>query len=446
MPPAADKPASSVRRLAPQMPLMAAVIALVLSTCAQSFGVTEGSLLAGEAGRIRTASEPAPAGMSSPSALPPPALPTNPPPGQVPLQQQAHSQVTTPRAGPPADVDLQPVTALQPKVRLEGDADGRDLVQQALDVAGVAHATAITLGEMQVQAPTGSADVSVAAVDPEGFRVLTPQVTADAVDVWKRIIEGDAAFTHDVGYDLELELGGHVPVGEEGHTLRVGAYASNGVPPVAEAVVSTETARELGVEGREVLLVSITGDEPAEAVATRLAQATGLDAEVLEDPVPRQAFLTGADARQAFESFTYIDNGDGMIQIDPAWVRRNIASAEVPVFGGHVVCHRLLIPQLRGALQEVVDRGLDHLIDPRQYGGCWVPRHIDFNPSKPLSMHSWGLAVDFNVSTNQLGAPPQMDPRIVEIFESWGFVWGGRWRRPDGMHFELGALLQSPQG
>jgi hypothetical protein len=105
-----------------------------------------------------------------------------------------------------------------------------------------------------------------------------------------------------------------------------------------------------------------------------------------------------------------------------------------------------MVAQLRGALQEVADRGLAHLIDPGQYGGCWVPRHIDWNPSKALSMHSWGLAVDLNVSTNGLGQPPQMDPRVVEIFDRWGFVWGGRWTRPDGMHFELGAVLDTPQG
>ena len=62
-------------------------------------------------------------------------------------------------------------------------------------------------------------------------------------------------------------------------------------------------------------------------------------------------------------------------------------------------------------------------------------------------MHSWGLAADFNVSTNGLGMKPKMDPRIVAVFDRWGFVWGGRWSRPDGMHFELGALVQnSPQG
>ena len=51
-----------------------------------------------------------------------------------------------------------------------------------------------------------------------------------------------------------------------------------------------------------------------------------------------------------------------------------------------------------------------------------------------------GNAVDLNVSTNQLGTEGDMPPRIVEIFERWGFVWGGDWSRPDPMHFELGHL------
>ena len=39
-------------------------------------------------------------------------------------------------------------------------------------------------------------------------------------------------------------------------------------------------------------------------------------------------------------------------------------------------------------------------------------------------------------------AGSQLDARIVEIFEKWGFEWGGRWKpRPDPMHFELARLI-----
>jgi hypothetical protein len=108
----------------------------------------------------------------------------------------------------------------------------------------------------------------------------------------------------------------------------------------------------------------------------------------------------------------------------------------VPLLGT-VTCHRFLFPRLSGALGQIEESGLADLIDPRQYGGCYVPRFIDRDPSKPLSMHAFGLAIDLNVSDNPLGSGGNMDPRIVEIFESWGFEWGGLWARPDPMHFEL---------
>ena len=51
----------------------------------------------------------------------------------------------------------------------------------------------------------------------------------------------------------------------------------------------------------------------------------------------------------------------------------------------------------------------------------------------------WGSAIDVNVSTNPLGARPHQDPRLVRAFAQAGFVWGGRFLRPDGMHFEYGC-------
>ncbi|MCP3853911.1 MAG: M15 family metallopeptidase, partial [Actinomycetia bacterium] len=34
------------------------------------------------------------------------------------------------------------------------------------------------------------------------------------------------------------------------------------------------------------------------------------------------------------------------------------------------------------------------------------------------------------------GGRVSMNARVVEIFSEHGFVWGGTWTRPDGMHFE----------
>ena len=378
--------------------------------------------------------------------LPLPTLPGTDPSQRQPAPVTGATQPFDGAVIQPADdigrqpASFRPVKVGLPRLRVDG-VGGRRAARKVRRLDGVSHTAELRLGTVTIK----RRDVRVAAVRPRQFRVLTPQVTADEVGVWQRLIEGDAAFTHDAGNRLRAELGATVAA-ERGQTLRVGAYASNGVPPVADVVVSRATGDRLGLNGRRSLLVAVEdGVEPG-ALADAIEQATGGRVAVLEEPQTRRAFLTGADARSRFEPFDYVDYGDGMIQIDPAWVRRNIVRRQVPILRGEVMCHRLMVDQLAGALAEIEDRGLAHLIDPSDYGGCWVPRHIDFNPAKPLSMHAWGLAADFNVSTNGLGRRPTMDRRIVRTFERWGFVWGGRWSRPDGMHFELGALLDSPRG
>lgn len=67
--------------------------------------------------------------------------------------------------------------------------------------------------------------------------------------------------------------------------------------------------------------------------------------------------------------------------------------------------------------------------------------------SEILSMHSFGIAIDLNANLSrywlwdeQRGTKSQRQsrvvPEIVEIFEREGFIWGGRWRHYDTMHFE----------
>ncbi|MCR4276810.1 MAG: M15 family metallopeptidase, partial [Candidatus Roizmanbacteria bacterium] len=59
-----------------------------------------------------------------------------------------------------------------------------------------------------------------------------------------------------------------------------------------------------------------------------------------------------------------------------------------------------------------------------------------------LSAHSFGIAVDINWEENCNGCSNYTMPmEIVDIFESYGFRWGGRYKsvfgsRIDAMHFE----------
>lgn len=68
------------------------------------------------------------------------------------------------------------------------------------------------------------------------------------------------------------------------------------------------------------------------------------------------------------------------------------------------------------------------------FDGCFALRKSRRNEKQ--SVHSWGLAIDLNAAENPLGAKPVMCLKLVDAFVMAGFVWGGTWNVPDGMHFQ----------
>lgn len=370
-----------------------------------------------------------------------------PPPVFVPDPFPTESSEAPPPAGQPI-ADPRPVVAddvepVRPDLLVRPDKVDSQGLFAALEIDGVRHLTGARELEVTVHAPVGPQQLKLLVVDPIAFRPLTPDATAKARAVWERLVEGEMVVRHDVAQKLQFVLGETVPVtGADGDQLgvRIGAFASNGTPPLADALIPWSLGAELGATSPNILVVAVSDEQRTDAVRERLVDVLGGNVTELEQPVEQRARLVGAGST-TFEPFTYVDHGDGMITIDPAWVRRNIVYADVPVFGT-VRCHKAMIPQLRSALQEVVDAGLAGQIDTSDYGGCWVPRHILFDPDRPISMHAWGLAIDFNVHTNMYGDSPTLSPRIVHIFQRWGFEWGGHWSTPDGMHFELNALIK----
>jgi hypothetical protein len=335
------------------------------------------------------------------------------------------------------------VPVYEPAVIVRAPEVGEDVLARAASTEGVAHVAAVTTLALATDGPEGERELTALVVDPTTFRGLTPEVTAQAPGVWERLADGDVVVRHDVAAELELELGGSLVVrtatGER--TLRVGAFASNGAPPLGDVVLPWAVGIEMGAGGATALVVAVDEDVDAGDTGEQLAGIVGdtAELEVRTAPEERTAALRGTTHR--FEPFSYTSIGDGMIQIDRAWVSRWIAPVEIPGIAT-TWCHRTMIPQLRAALAEIQAAGLYGHFEKDQFGGCYVPRHIDWNPSKPLSMHAWGLAIDFNTRDNWLGQTPMMDMRIVHIFEKWGFEWGGRWSRPDGMHFELARVIE----
>ncbi len=356
----------------------------------------------------------------------------------APAPQPTH----TAAAPVPATVEVR-----HPDLVIHPESTDPAALAHATEVDGVAHVAGVAqFDSLLVTAPGQGQPVKVLAVDPATFRSLTPEVTANAPGVWQRMAEGDIAIRHDVAHQLELQLGGNYELHGPKHAapVRIGAFASNGAPPLADVIVPRSVGSQLGVSGVNELIVSLEEHTDVKKAANRILEAIGGGTyEVREEPIRQQAsHLTGTgNVTGAIESFHYTDLGDGMIQIDSSWVSRYITTVDIPRLG-RTRMNRVMVPQFMAAIHEIEARGLLGELDPDQFAGCWVPRHIDWSPSRPLSMHAWGLAVDMNAQSNPLGARPTMDRRIVQIFQKWGFEWGGNWSRPDGMHFELDRIIQ----
>lgn len=316
--------------------------------------------------------------------------------------------------------------------------------EKGAETPGVAVAVPMTLSEQRVEGPDGVATLRVAGVDPLLFRSLAPEPTSAAEFVWTALVSGEAVVTFEGAETLGITGSGAVTVGDA--ELRAGAVADNGVPNLADVLVADFAAESAGLPGPRLLAVGVKDPDRAAAVGRALrrrfpdAKVRRLLGEVPDPIQPGAPEVVGESSGGLIGTLRFEVLDDGFIRPDPAWVAANITQADLPIIGS-VTCHRLLVPQLHAALNEIEQAGLAAEI--YEYNGCYVPRFIDRDPDNPLSMHAFGLAVDLNTPTNQLGTAGDMDPRVVEIFERWGFVWGGRWSRPDPMHFELGRVITS---
>lgn len=158
----------------------------------------------------------------------------------------------------------------------------------------------------------------------------------------------------------------------------------------------------------------------------------------------------------------------GSGSLDKGWFRENIVELHrshgnrlpnVPA-KWYVQVHRVVEPYLREALRRA------GIADPHyriERIGSFNFRHIRHDPSRPLSTHSWGVAVDIDPGRNftkrfKRGEMPEawseewmkiwpdgVSRAFVEAFQSCGFAWGADWDEDgtstdhtfaDPMHFE----------
>ena len=216
--------------------------------------------------------------------------------------------------------------------------------------------------------------------------------------------------------------------------VEVGEIISDSEIGWFEAVVSKDVGYELGINRNIQAIIwdsKVTENHFVEIyknIKYKQLRVTFRDAKANKNWV-----LPTALVKNYFGDFQIKEKDGTWIIVEPAWRNENIERKEMPIIG-RATCNKIMWKPLLGALNQVIDEGLENTLYKEEFqksGGCYAPRRINrFNAGGSISRHAWGIAIDINVKSGY-------HPRVVEIFNEWGFAWGGTWTSPDEMHFEL---------
>jgi hypothetical protein len=276
-----------------------------------------------------------------------------------------------------------------------------------------------------------------AAVDPPDYAWFLPPAdrgVVRALAAGQGVLGTSSAALRGLGPGAVLEFGEA--------RVEVAAVLPDELVGANEVLVSREVGEAIGVRRARYALVEPRRGMSARAVArlVRPLFPPGTPYQVRapgDTPYFRHgdAVLPPVRIKMLFGEFAARPDPErpGYLLVDPAWVKEHIATARVPLLG-EITCNVGIIPQIEGAMRELVRLGYGDLV--RSYHGCYSPRHILRDPAANLSHHAWGIAFDINLTGNAFGEPPHQDPHLVRVLERWGFIWGGRFIVPDGNHFE----------
>jgi hypothetical protein len=293
-------------------------------------------------------------------------------------------------------------------------------------------------GETVDDPPSGFAiPLEVGAVNPQEFAPFLPPADRGvvlALAAGQGVLGESSAKLRGLGPGAVLRFGNI--------DVTVAAILPDELVGAHELFVSRDVGRRIGVTHDRYALLQPVGRPTDRQLEKRIRALLPAGALVRvrapgETPYFRQgdAVLPPVRLKMLFGEFAAkpTPGQPGYLTLDPAWVRAHIATEHVPLLG-NVTCNIALFPQIRGAINEIIADGLAHTIT--SFSGCYSHRFVNRNPEAGISHHTWGAALDINVPQNPFGATPHQDPRMVAVFERWGFIWGGTFIQPDGMHFE----------
>ena len=299
---------------------------------------------------------------------------------------------------------------------------------------------AVKRGEAVVQAPTEGFGYPLLVSTIDYYSPLVGNEISNVLSAGEVVIGTLAASLRgaQVGDVLSLESVAGTTV-----DLPVGAIVPDEAIHWSELLIDRSVGVQLGID-RPFALLLWGGDL---ARVEEVLAASQLDPSVrLAGPTTEpmsDRVLPIAVVKQRFGEFAMRSLGGDEIEVDPTWKATNIVTVDLAPLG-LFECHRLLVPYIRGVVDELTRAQLLDQVDPGDFqlaGGCFNARlNRGADPGFSVSRHSWGIAIDINPSTNAFGAAPSLSPHVVDVFRRWGFSWGGTWVVPDGMHFEWRQL------
>ncbi|MEA2499249.1 MAG: hypothetical protein QOH26_1654 [Actinomycetota bacterium] len=293
-------------------------------------------------------------------------------------------------------------------------------------------------GGSRVQSPPSGAGYpfEVLLVAPRAYAKFAPTEDREAI---RRLDEGEVlipkmeARLRATGNGSRFQL--------RSGTVRVSGVVSNAATQGYEALMARPAPSDWTYQMR-YFLVEASTDVSIKSMRRAVKRVTSDDIRFRIRSENKTRFLRYATSvrpqvvfKRTFGEFAARPTKTGALTLMDGWRDNNIRTESVPILGS-VTCHRKLFPQMRGALNELEEKGLAYLIRRDEYAGCYNSRFVATPPGIRLSRHAWGVAFDINTSNNQFGQEPHQDPRLVRIMRKWGLLWGGTWPLPDGMHFE----------
>lgn len=244
----------------------------------------------------------------------------------------------------------------------------------------------------------------------------------------------------------------HVAVDQQ----KLGDTSENQVLPIAAQSNEEKKSHSNMIEESQVTEGGPPQQVPSETPTARTSSPPPVVQPIAGTEVSRKASNTYSNPGYPglskdmgrFGQFIYRDTSGGRIEIDPQWVNANIVTIVLPGINRAVQVHKEAAQSFLAAFNYIAQgtatingQEVPLLSLIRSMDGTFVSRHVNWNPTRGLSNHSWGIAIDINADDHFRYIDPVAepdDPNLIlwkKAFQPAGFSWGNSYS--DSMHFEL---------